>query len=90
MDEQSKKRDLYWQRRFNELERRIEKLEAQLAAGRGQPVNGDYYTVREFAQAMGVSRSTVERWRDKGIITCMKFGRTCRIPKSELEAVMDM
>jgi len=84
------KSDLYWMRRVNELERRVELLEAQLAAGRGKPVAGDYYTIREFAQAMGVSRATVERWRDKGLITCMKFGRTCRIPKSELEIVMNM
>jgi len=80
--------DLYWQRRLGEMERRIEKLEAQLAAHRANPMNnGDYYTIKEFAEALGVSRLTVSRRIKTGVINAVKVGKTWRIPKDELDGI---
>jgi len=79
------KTDLYWQRQLGELERRVEKLEAEAEARRANPTNdSDYYTINEFAKALGVSRLTVSRRIRSGIIEAVKIGKTWRIPRTEL------
>ena len=84
------KTDLYWQRRMGEMERRVEKLEAQLAALRVSPTNNsDFYSIKEFAASMGVCRLTVSRMIQKGVIDAVKVGTTWRIPKSELAKVFE-
>ena len=84
------KNDLYWQRRILQIERRVEKLEAEISAMRVNPANhADYYTINEFANALGVNRVTVSRRIDKGIINAVKIGKTWRIPKSELDQIFE-
>ena len=83
-------RDLYWQRRLGEMERRIEKAEARLSALEKNPTNNsDYYTIKEFAAALGVSRLTITRRIADGKIDAEKVGRTWRIPKTELHQIFD-
>lgn len=82
--------DLYWQRRLGELERRIEKLEAETAAIKRAPTNNsDYYSVEEMATALGVNRVTVVRKIQDGTIQAYKVGRRWKIPKSELEKIFE-
>ena len=84
------KTDLYWQRRLGEMERRIEKLEAKLLALDANPTNhSDYYSIKEFADALGVSRLTISRRISKGIINAVKVGKYWRIPKTELNQIFD-
>ena len=79
------KQDLYWQRRLGELERRVEKLEAESEARKANPMNdSDCYTVNEFAKALGVSRLTISRRIRSGVINAVKIGKTWRIPQTEL------
>ena len=84
------KSDLYWQRRLGEMERRIEKLEAQMMAQLTNPTNhSDYYSINELAEALGVCRLTVSRMIRRGVIDAIKVGKTWRIPKSELNKIFD-
>ena len=84
------KADLYWQRRLGELERRIEKLEAENLARRVNPTNNsEYYSIKEFAAALGVSRLTITRRIADGKIDAEKVGRTWRIPKTELHQIFE-
>lgn len=84
------KTDLYWQRRLGEMERRIEKLEAQVNAYQQNPLNiGEYYTVPQFAVAMHVSELTIRRRIQSGVISAVKVGKTWRIPKSELTQIFE-
>ena len=86
----TKRADLYWQRRVVELERRLEKVEAQLEALKINPTNdGDTYSVKEFAKAMGVCDLTIRRKLDSGEIKGSKIGKTWRIPKSELDRIFE-
>jgi len=86
----SERSDLYWQRRLGELERRLEKVEAQLEALRVNPGNdGETYSVKEFAKAMGVCDLTIRRKLDSGEIKGTKMGRNWRIPKSELNRIFE-
>lgn len=82
--------DLYWQRRLGELERRLERVEAELAALQANPMNdGDYYTIDQMAKALGVHRLTVSRRIKSGLIKANKVGKTWRIPKEELKQIFD-
>lgn len=82
--------DLYWQRRLGELERRIEKLEAELSATKVNPANrSEFYSIDEFAAALGVHRLTISRRIKNGVINAVKVGKTWRIPKSELEKIFE-
>lgn len=82
--------DLYWQRRLIEIERRLEKVEAQLEAYKENPSNdGETYTVKEFAKAIGVCDLTIRRKLDTGEINGKKIGRSWRIPKSELNRIFE-
>ena len=82
--------EFYLQRRLGELERRLEKVEAQLEALKVNPSNdGETYTVTEFARAMGVCNLTIRRRLDSGEIKGWKSGRTWRIPKSELIRIFE-
>lgn len=84
------KADLYWQSRIRELERRIEVLEAEnRARGKNPSNNSDYYSIQEFAEALGVSRLTISRRIKSGIISAVKIGKTWRIPKSELKEIFE-
>ena len=80
--------DLYWQRRLGEMERRIERIEAELLANRANPMNtGDYYTVPQLASALNVCELTIRRKIRSGTITAVKVGKTWRIPKTELDEI---
>lgn len=82
--------DLYWQRRLGEVERRLEKVEAQLAALQQNPMNiGDYYTIEQMAKALGIHRVTVSKKIKSGLINAQKVGKTWRIPKEELTKIFD-
>lgn len=82
--------DLYWQRRLGELERRIEKLEAKSNASAISPGNSsEFYTVEEFAAALGVCRLTVQRKIKAGMINGIKIGKIWRIPKSEIDRIFE-
>ena len=84
------KADLYWQSRLRELERRIEKLEAENRARNANPTNdSDCYTINEFAKALGVSRLTISRRIQTGVISAVKVGRNWKIPKNELEKIFE-
>ena len=84
------KADLYWQSRLRDLERRIEKLEAESIARKANPNNdSDCYSVNEFAKALGVSRLTISRRIQSGVISAVKVGRNWKIPKSELEKIFE-
>jgi excisionase family DNA binding protein len=84
------KSDIYLQRKIGELERRIEKLEAQLIAYTTNPVNtGEYYTVPQMAKALNVSPLTVRRKIQSGQITAQKIGKYWKIPKTELDQIFD-
>ena len=84
------KTDLYWQSRLNAVERRVEKLEAQLAAQSVNPTNhSDFYSINEFANALGVTRLTISRRIRSGVINAVKVGKTWRIPKSELTRIFE-
>ena len=82
--------DLYWQSRLRELERRIEKLEAESRARQANPNNdSDCYTINEFAKALGVSRLTISRRIQTGVINAVKIGRNWKIPKTELNKIYE-
>ena len=84
------KADLYWQRRLYELERKVEKLEAMMIARDANPDNsGDYYTVKQFAKAIGCCDLTIRRRLESGVIEGTKVGRTWRIPKTELGKIFE-
>ena len=84
------KSDLYWQRRLGELERRLEKVEAKMSALEHNPMNNsDYYSIKEFAASLGVSRLTITRRIADGKINAYKVGRAWRIPKTELDQIFD-
>ena len=84
------KADLYWQSRLREHERRIERLEAELMALRANPSNtSECYSINEFAQALGVSRLTISRRIQSGVISAIKVGRNWKIPKDELKKIFD-
>lgn len=84
------KSDLYWQRRLVEVERRIEKLEAELLAQQQNPMNvGDYYTVDQMAVALSVCPLTIRRRIKQGLINAVKVGKTWRIPRSELKEIFE-
>ena len=86
----SERAEMYWQRRLVELERRLEKVEAQLEAYKVNPTNdGETYTVKEFAKAMGVCDLTIRRKLDSGEIAGTKVGRSWRIPKTELNRIFE-
>lgn len=81
---------IYLNRRITELERRLEKVEAELLANRANPLNiGDYYTVNQLASALHVCDLTVRRKIQNGAITAVKVGKSWRIPKTELEKVFE-
>ena len=86
----SERSDLYWQRKVTSLERRLEKVEAQLEALRVNPSNdGETYGVKEFAKALGVCELTVRRKLDSGEIKGRKIGKYWRIPKEELGRIFE-
>ena len=68
----------------------MEKVEAQLEAYKVNPSNdGETYTVKEFAKAIGVCDLTIRRKLDTGEISGKKIGRSWRIPKSELNRIFE-
>ena len=84
------KADLYWQRRLYDLERKVDKLEAKLTALETNPDQiGDYYTVKQFAKAMGCCDLTIIRRLNAGVIAGEKVGRSWRIPKTEMNKIFD-
>lgn len=72
------------------MERRLEKVEAQLEALKSNPTNdGETYSVKEFAKALGVCQLTVRRKIDSGEIKGRKIGKYWRIPKEELSRIFE-
>ena len=45
------------------------------------------FTVKEFANALGVSMPTVWKYISKGTINAYKIGRCVRIPSNELQRI---
>ena len=83
-------RELYWIKRINELEQRIEKLEAQTSARAIDPTNdSETYSISEFASALRVSRLTISRRIKNGTIQAFKIGRNWKIPKTELQKIFE-
>ena len=84
------KSDLYWQRRIYSLERRVEKLEAESLARSINPANDSgFYSIDEFAKALGCCRVTVTRKIKLGAINAIKMGKYWKIPKDELKKIFD-
>lgn len=84
------KADLYYVRKMGELERRVEKLEAELLAMRANPLNvGDYYTVDQMAVALNVCPLTIRRRIKQGLIEAVKVGKTWRIPRTEMKEIFE-
>ena len=46
-------------------------------------------TSKQFANAIGVSEASVRRWTMEGKINMVKFGRLVRIPRTEIQRLMD-
>ncbi len=44
----------------------------------------EYYTTDELAKLLRVSRTTILRYIDDGLIKAIRIGRTVRIPASEV------
>ena len=85
------KKDLYWQHRLGQVERRVEKLEADLRALKIDPTNnGDFFTIKQACAYLQCSRLTISRRIDKGVIKAYKVGRTWRIPKTELAEAFEI
>ncbi len=42
------------------------------------------YTVKEIMESFGVSRTTVNNWRKKGLIKDIKIDRTVRFSEEEI------
>lgn len=53
-----------------------------------EPTTEQLLTVKEFADAIRVSVSTVRNWIRNGTIQAVKMGRNFKIPASELERIM--
>lgn len=86
----TEKSNLYLTKRINELERRIETLEAESRAKSVNPNNdSDYYSINEVAKALGVSRLTISRRIKDGAIDGIKVGRYWKIPKRELKEIFE-
>ena len=84
------KKELYWQKRIIEMEKRVEKLEAESVARNANPTNNsDCYSINEFAKALGVSRLTITRRIQSGVISAVKVGRYWKIPKNELKKIFE-
>ena len=87
---ESSRKELYWQSRLGQIERRVEKLEAEFRALQMDPSNGsDFYSIKEAATALKLSRLTIQRRIERGQIKAYKVGRNWRIPKSEILSVFD-
>lgn len=68
----------------------MEKVEAQLAAGRLNPNDkSETYSINQFAEALGCNRQTVKRRIDDGAISAFKIGKYWKIPKSELSRIFE-
>jgi excisionase family DNA binding protein len=50
----------------------------------------DLYTTREVAEMFRVSSMTVYRWRDKGLLPCIKIGGTVRYRASDVKRLFDV
>lgn len=48
----------------------------------------DFYTVREAAQLLRVSEATVWRWADTARLPAYRVGRQIRIPKEDLQVMV--
>lgn len=82
--------DLYWQSRLRDLERRLQRVEAELQALKVDPTNnGEFYTVKQFAKALGVCELTIRRRCQEGSIRAYKSGQYWRIPKDELQKIYE-
>ena len=76
--------------KLSQVERRLEKVEAELRAMQVNPSNhGDFYTIKEACAFLGCSRLTISRRIDKGTLKAYKIGRTWRIPREELSGIFE-
>ncbi|MDC3378675.1 helix-turn-helix domain-containing protein [Planctomycetota bacterium] len=53
-----------------------------------EAANRAFYSLRELAEAVGVSLRSVQAWRAGGKVKVTKFGRATRIPADEYERVL--
>lgn len=61
-----------------------------LALLQNENIRGDtMYTVTEVAKMFSVSRQTVLKWINNGKIKAVKVVKVCRIPKEEIDRLID-
>jgi len=48
------------------------------------------YKVQEVAEMFDVSNKTVYRWKNKGLISCIKVDRALRFPESEIQRIKEV
>jgi excisionase family DNA binding protein len=49
----------------------------------------EWLTVNEFAEALGITRAGVRRWLLERRLTSIRLGRLVRIPRSEIERLVE-
>ena len=52
-------------------------------------VEADYYTVLEVAAIFNVTRRTIYRWVNRGLLRRCRFGKRAMIPKSDVNHLVE-
>ena len=79
--------EAYWKAKITELEMRVEQLEKELAIT--QIVSGskdEFYTIEEYAKIMKCCTATIYHNVKNNKIPAFKFGKSWRIPKTEVKS----
>lgn len=73
----------------SDLKALIDKVES-LEKGLGRTARKEerYYSIKELMELLGVSRKTVQAWRDKRLIAFSQVGRNIWFSRSAIEAFM--
>jgi excisionase family DNA binding protein len=73
------------------LTERLERIETQLQtllSQRERPSDAGFVTIPEAMKLLGVSRSTIYEFLDSGQLTRRKIGKSVRIERAEINAVV--
>jgi excisionase family DNA binding protein len=54
-----------------------------------QQAQGQFYTVKQAADVLTISVNTIRSWIWQRRIAVVRLGRTVRIPKSEVDALIE-